>query len=330
MLPLTHPPRRAFTLIELLVVIAIIAVLIGLLLPAVMQVREAGRRVQCQSNLRQLVLATHHFHDVNERMPCYFGIAPPRPPCGLYPWCNRSQVYGSWWLHLLPFIEQDNLYDFIQQDCQAHNYNEPQYTPGSGPIICVTEEHNGHTLSYCYQEGGTTISVDGIWIEGAHQAVYPILHCGSDPTWDPSGLVYNYWGATSYLANWNAWGDGSNGLWTPAARFSMITDGLSNTILFGEGYAMCDGLGRIALYSWWYHNFGLTQEDVPNTLMFQVRPGLGRCDTCCDNWRAQTGHAAMNVALADGSVRPVKPGISQTTWDRLLLPRDGLTLDSDW
>jgi len=142
--------------------------------------------------------------------------------------------------------------------------------------------------------------------------------------------VYGYWGATSYVANWHAWGNGESGLWTPRQSFSAITDGLSNTILFGEAYAWCDGLGRIALYSWWYHNFGLNQDNVPNTLMFQVQPGLGRCATCCDNWRAQTAHQAMNVAMADGSVRAVKRGVSQETWDRLLLPCDGGVLGSDW
>jgi prepilin-type processing-associated H-X9-DG protein len=132
------------------------------------------------------------------------------------------------------------------------------------------------------------------------------------------------------VANWHAWGNGESGLWTPRQSFSAITDGLSNTILFGEAYAWCDGLGRIALYSWWYHNFGLNQDNVPNTLMFQVQPGLGRCATCCDNWRAQTAHQAMNVAMADGSVRAVKRGVSQETWDRLLLPCDGGVLGSDW
>jgi prepilin-type N-terminal cleavage/methylation domain-containing protein len=322
--------RPAFTLIELLVVIAIIAILIGLLLPAVQQVREAGRRVQCQSNLRQLALGVHHFHDVNERMPSYFGVSPSVFGCGDGPWCNRSQPYGSWWVHLLPYLEQNNLYDLIAQDCQKNQYNEAKYAPGTGPVTCEIVHFNGHDLLVCTQSGGSLISVDGIWIEGAHQATFPILHCPSDPSWDASGLVYGYWGATNYLANWNAWGDSSNGLWSPPIPFSFVTDGLSNTVLFGEGFSNCDTLGRIALYSWYYHNFGLNQENVPNTLMFQVRPGLGTCDSCCDNWRAQTAHSAMNVALMDGSVRKVSEGVSQTTWDHLLLPRDGMALGSDW
>src|SRR5437763_188116 len=110
--------RAAFTLIELLVVIAIIAVLIGLLLPAVQKVREAANRLKCENNLKQLALGMHNYHDVNLKFPkdAYggidnLGVGPPK----WQPWENFSANYK-----LLPFIEQQNLYNQFRFDV---NYN---------------------------------------------------------------------------------------------------------------------------------------------------------------------------------------------------------------
>jgi prepilin-type N-terminal cleavage/methylation domain-containing protein/prepilin-type processing-associated H-X9-DG protein len=325
--------RAGFTLIELLVVIAIIAVLIGLLLPAVQAVRDTADRVRCQSNLHQLVTAVHNFHDQNGTMPCYFGVYPPMDG-SIYPdWpvANKRKVYGSWFAHLLPYVEQDNLYRFIQNEIIASGWNHDYYdvsTPGT-PTGVVTVPYNGHTFTYVTTTPATYSGyhAHGIWIDGAHQAKYKILQCPADPTADPVGLVYNWWGSTNYLANYNSWGSADNTLWTSPVSFAAITDGLSNTILFGEGYINCDQIGRIALYSWWYHNFGLDWYQRANTLMFQPRP----LPKDCDNWRAQSLHrGGMNVALVDGSVRNVSAGISQRTWTNAMLPRDGQILGSDW
>jgi prepilin-type processing-associated H-X9-DG protein len=306
------------------------------LVPAVQAVREAAARTQCQSQIRELGIAVHSFNDANKVLPPYFGIFPAVPD--VYQWSNTSAVYGSWFVHLLPYVEQAGLYQQIASEIQSAAYNQDQCVPnppgwqancGGSP---QTSNYNGHSYTAvpCSYTCNGTYQTNGIWIAAGTSAVFPILQCPSDPTLTPSGLlsIYGAWGSTNYLANFNAWAyDLNRGLWQLPQTFSSWKDGTSNTVMFGEGYATCDGLGRIALYSWWYHNFGLDWYQMSNQNMFQDNPLIEECD----NWRAQSGHdGGMNVCLGDGSVRVVHPSISQSTWANALLPRDGQALGSDW
>jgi prepilin-type N-terminal cleavage/methylation domain-containing protein/prepilin-type processing-associated H-X9-DG protein len=100
----THAWRRGFTLIELLVVIAIIAILIGLLLPAVQKVREAAARSQCQNNMKQIALAIHGYHDAYKRL----------PPARYHPASFTASL--SWVYYVLPYLEQDPLYKLSATD----------------------------------------------------------------------------------------------------------------------------------------------------------------------------------------------------------------------
>jgi hypothetical protein len=208
--------------------------------------------------------------------------------------------------------------------------------------------------------------VGGIFKSEFGSQIFPLLRCPSDPSpgsYPDAGVGQVYltreqaWGSTNYLANWHAFANNNphSGYLTPPQKLGTITDGLANTVLFAEGYSWCDGKGRLALNSWDYHSFGLTwalnnatfddgsgqkrvnyPNGMPNTYLFQVRPLAKEtrdCPTgsdCCDNWRSQTGHSALNAAMADGSVREFARGTSQRVWDHALLPRDGALPNHEW
>src|SRR5262245_30475359 len=102
--------RRGFTLIELLVVIAIIAILIGLLLPAVQKVRESASRMRCSNHIKQMALALHNFHDTQGVLPPGLGAVGDSQSLPFNPTVPANLMFASWHTHILPFTEQDNLY----------------------------------------------------------------------------------------------------------------------------------------------------------------------------------------------------------------------------
>jgi hypothetical protein len=278
--------RHGFTLVEALVLIALILVLLGLLAPAVMKVRESASVTECQNNLRQLGTGFRNYEVYHRKMPPYSTGFPPGTPA------------GNWLAHMLPFMEAEAFGKAGPPPPLA------QCAPCVPPRIVTSPLAKGQL---------------------------PVLHCHSDPS--PIG----YWSTTNYLANWYALSHGSGGYFAPAQQLNSLSNGLTHTVIFAEAYRVCDSLERMSMSAIWYHNFGITQQAKPSDdlsylpndyTMFQVRP---RRPGDCDKWRTQTPHAAMNVCLADGSVRTVQAGISPQTWKQVLKTTPwGGPLGGDW
>lgn len=217
-----RPIRRGFTLIELLVVIAIIAILIGLLLPAVQKVREAAARMSCSNKLKQLALAVHNYHSANNQFPAGQTVVNLQGSCPGQSDANAgtADARAPWTVTILPYIEQNNLF-------QQFNLN-------------ATFAINRHYLSVANASNAT-----------AQVQVLPAFLCPSDPKTAGTSLT-NYLGvagggtptACPCVANSNSqfilYANGTLFV-NSQVRLTDISDGTSNTYLIGESiYVVAD------------------------------------------------------------------------------------------
>jgi prepilin-type N-terminal cleavage/methylation domain-containing protein len=316
--------RPAFTLVELLVVIAIIAVLIGLLLPAVQKVREAAARATCQNNLKQIALAAHNYHSAN-------GILPPghvgkaihgNPPA--FP--NGSGCYLGVLAYLLPYVEQDAVYQLFQVDWSTNPpAGNPWWTVGqnvrASRARIKTYQCPSDTLEDVLSNPDALIVVSMYLTTNQYNAAgFPVAAIGS------GGI-----GLTNYLGIAGVWGDlpvFGHGLSmrpyqgvfynaTRAARNQVTldalttADGASNTLLFGESLNSSFGTPRDVGFSWAGAGYLTGYYCIPSDPR----------DVYWGDWSSNHSGGIVNFAFGDGAVRPLRP----TGRDTTSLPHDPLT-----
>jgi prepilin-type N-terminal cleavage/methylation domain-containing protein len=293
--------HRGFTLIELLVVIAIIAILIGLLLPAVQKVREAAARMSCSNNLKQMGLAIHNYASSNQ----------DKVPPAMANWTgvggNNGYPGGGFHWHLLPYIEQDNIPKSLQNANVYYswgaggNVNGQNSTCVVKTFLCPSDA--SHSNGTCPPNGWPISSYSRNWYMFDQGGGYQAQGGG------------HYWTLSKYTV-------------------ANIPDGTSNTMAVTERYAYLSNYGWASLwthhgqdrfhwgYAQWAPVFGPWGINLPQVgLRFnQAHP-----------YYPNGGHSAGVQCLAmDGSVRNVGASVNQTNWNNYVQPDDGQVLPGNF
>ncbi len=313
--------RQGFTLIELLVVIAIIAILIGLLVPAVQKVRDAAARMQCANNLKQLGIAAANYEGTNRRMPP--GYLGPYP--NLVEDDQQPDYYSYQWVgvltYLLPFVEQDNVYTLFQS--------------GVPSDYLATNRVYGPWWSYNSSWAAAQMPIKTFLCpadipDQANQAIFALWHAFPANPWDVTVSYFDSSASGLGRTNYLGVGGFANNVYPQyagvltnrsAVTMSQITaaDGTSNTLLFGEYIGDTDTGPDNYSGAW------MGAGALPAAWGTPTGSGAG--------WWSFTSHhtGIVNFAYADGSVHAIRKGLTAgdawVTFYRMSAWSDGHAVD---
>jgi prepilin-type N-terminal cleavage/methylation domain-containing protein/prepilin-type processing-associated H-X9-DG protein len=332
--------RRGFTLIELLVVIAIIGILMALLLPAIQKVREAANRMLCMSQMRQVAIAMHNYHNDYNKLPAGVG----RDGC----------CWGTWMVTVLPYIEQDALHK-LYINWGGNDQTGPRYGGGVNVNVtrarlkvmtCPSDTPNAPlnqitNHNYAVNYGNTSffqapITSGGVTVPflGAPFSCYPASWMTNSP------MINEY---AQNHPDHDLRGKYGPDAGQPQASLGQMSssDGSSNTIMLSE---VIQGQGNdLRGFSWWGGATGFTTWFPPNANAPDVQMG-GICNVAATNipcttisqndrprmMAARSRHAGggVNLVMCDGATRFVQQGIDINVWRALSTARGGEILPS--
>lgn len=280
--------RSGFTLVELLVVIAIIGILIGMLLPAVQQVREAARRIQCGNQLRQLALACHNFESANGHFPSGLhvpidnnlsgGITESQSAEWGVPPGPAGDQFGSWMVWIFPFMEQNNLFDRIDTSVRETGGTNPEVSNEIVPNLLCPSDIEAETAEFGGQVFGANSYFGCAGIQGWFKDL--LTHDGI--------LFYN-----------------------SKVTFGEISDGSTNTFLLGERYSEDPEYPAFGNFRGWaWSNDNSARDCIVGMLEpinFMLPEGTGpnpNFDETDQKFNSfSSGHpGGANFAMGDGSV----------------------------